>query len=232
MSSTSPPCAERTLRNERRDFPEWHKGRAHYALWALKPASAALNQRVQAAQAHLAEWLLDGYQRQPHITLGLCGFLGAAATHADDFDAATLQYQLCALRQLRPVPFAVDIGGLDSFSSVPYLAVKDDAAALPALHQCLAGNATINTPTERFTPHVTVGLYAGVWPLSLLRGAFDRFPLQEPLRLDISGIQLLSYSAREIGGPLRRLAEFDFARGSLQWTQDVDGLPAAFCGIA
>jgi 2'-5' RNA ligase len=232
MTSTSPPCAERTLRNERRDFPEWHRGRTHYALWALKPASAALDQRVQAAQAHLAEWLLDGYRRQSHITLGLCGFLSAAATQNDDFDAAKLQDQLTALRQLRPAPFAIDIGALDSFSSVPYLAVQAETAALHALHQCLAGNATINTPTERFTPHVTVGLYGGVWPLPLLREAFGRLPPQSPLRLDFSGIQLLSYTAREIGGPLQRLADYDFASGNLQWNQDAEGLPVAFLGIA
>ena len=28
-------AAPHTLRNERRDFHEWHRGRPHYLLWAL-----------------------------------------------------------------------------------------------------------------------------------------------------------------------------------------------------
>ena len=63
-----------TLRNERRDFPEWHRGRPHYLLWAIDTDLAAVRARVVAAQRALDGLLLDGYRRQPHITLALCGF--------------------------------------------------------------------------------------------------------------------------------------------------------------
>lgn len=232
MEAAYLPSNERTLRNERRDFPEWHCGRAQYALWALKPDCAALDARVQAAQAHLAEWLLDGYRRQPHVTLGLCGFLSAAPTRDDDFGAGVLQSQLSALRQLRPAPFGIQIGGLDSFTSAPYLTVQADAAPLRALRQCLAGNAAINTPQDQYRPHVTVGLYGDDWPLSVLQDAFGHFAHCEALPLHIRGIQLLSYAAREIGGPLQLLADYDFAQGNLRWNAPAQGLPAPFHALA
>lgn len=231
MNSICPPCAEHTLRNELRDFPEWHCGRPHYALWAFLPEDAALGQRVQAAQAHLAPWLLQGYRRQPHITVGVCGFLSATASQGDDFGVEQLQAQLGALRQLQPTPFAIHVGGLDSFSSVPYLAVSADAVCLRALRQCLAGNAAINSPPSHYTPHVTVGLYADAWPMQTLRKEFERFPDDPDLHLPIGGIQLLSYAAREIGGPLQRLADYDFSSGKLLWKAGAKEVPAAFSAV-
>ena len=232
MKPNATPRAERTLRNEQRDFTQWHRGRGHYALWALLPDCVALEQRVQAAQARLSKWLLEGYRRQPHITLGLCGFPSTCATQDDDFEATVLRRQLDALRELRPAPFGITVGGLDSFSSVPYLAVQAQAADLGSLRQCLATNAAINTPPDRYTPHVTVGLYAGAWPLSTLHAAFDRFTVNAPLHLEISAIQLLSYAAAEIGGPLQLLANYDFASGSLRWEDSTVGLPASFRDLA
>lgn len=217
-----------TLCNVRRDFPEWHLGRPHYALWALQVDTARVRQRVQAAQAHLAQHLLDAYLRQPHITVGLCGFPTATPQHADDFGPATLQAQLAALRQARPQPFAIGVGGLASFTSVPYLRVQAEARHLEALRQCLA-SACMNATPDQYTPHVTVGLYAGVWPLSVLEEQFRHFADGGDLALDIRGISLMAYAAAEIGGPLQTLAAFDFASGELHWC---DPLPAALQAFA
>lgn len=229
MNTIATPYSEHTLRNEQRDFVEWHLGRPHYALWALMPDCAALERRVQAAQTHLGRWLLGGYQRQPHITLSLCGFPSACATQGDDFEAGVLRAQLLALRQLRPAPFEISIGALESFSSAPYLTVQ--TPPLRALRQCLLSNATINMAPDDYTAHVTVGLYGGAWPLSELRQAFDRFSDTESLQLQISSIALLSYAARDIGGPLQRLAEYDFSSGRLHWSACANEWPASFRSI-
>ena len=77
-------AAGQTLRNERRDFPEWHLGRPHYALWAVDVDLPDVRQAVAGAEAHLDGLLLDGYRRQPHITLALCGFPTAEPQHPDD----------------------------------------------------------------------------------------------------------------------------------------------------
>jgi 2'-5' RNA ligase len=227
MENTFLPCDERTLCNVRRDFTEWHRSRKRYALWALNLHGADIDQRMRDAQAHLADYLLDGYQRQPHITLSLCGFPSASPALPDDFGAETLLAQLSALRQLRPAPFDIAIGDLDSFSSVPYLQVQADKHPLMALRQCLASPAA-QTPQAPYTAHVTVGLYGGVWPMAALRAQFKSFGLRSALARQITGISLVSYTAADIGGPLQTLAEFDFASGALQWSDVAPALPAPF----
>lgn len=224
------PSDSFTIRNVRRDFPEWHLGRPHYALWALQVDTAAVRQRLQAAQDHLAAWLLEGYCRQAHITVGLCGFLSPAPQHGDDFGTESLRLQLAALRKMGTRPFGIAIGGLASFSSVPYLTVQADSAALAGLRQCLA-NRGLDAAPAHYTPHVTVGLYADVWPLAALQKAFGQFAQTDALALRIQGLSLLSYAAAEIGGPLQTLADYDFESGSLHWHK----LPAslqAFAAVA
>jgi 2'-5' RNA ligase len=207
-----------TLRNERRDFPEWHLGRPDYALWALEFDSTAIAARMAAAQRHLAPWLLDGYVRQAHITLSLCGFPSALPRHADDFGPAQLRAQLAALQQVRPLPFAIAIGGLATFSSVPYLTVQAAGATLQTLRACLAAPSALAAP-DRYVPHVTVGLYADAWPMPAVQQSLDAFAMCEPgcedVSARVSGVSLLAYTATEIGGRLRCLASYDFESGAL-----------------
>jgi 2'-5' RNA ligase len=212
-----PPAPEPfTIRNVRRDFVEWHLGRAAYALWALHFDSTALLPRMQAAQAHLAPWLLDGYRRQPHITLSLCGFPSARPSHADDFGPALLHAQVAALQQARPTAFELEIGGLATFSSVPYFTVHAPAGHLQALRACLAPQPAQGAHDD-YTPHVTVGLYADAWPMDAVLASLRAFAVPERLRLQVRGISLLSYAATDIGGPLQCLADYDFASATLQW---------------
>jgi 2'-5' RNA ligase len=216
-----------TLRNVRRDFHEWHLGRPHYALWALLLDTEAVGQRVQAAQKHLADRLLDGYCRQAHVTVALCGFPSAAPQHADDFGAQALCQQLAALRRSGSSSFEIGIGGLASFSSVPYLSVQEDAGHLGQLHSSLAGSG-MHSAAENYIPHVTVGLYADAWPMSAVQAQLDSFAYSGRLRLTISRLCLLSYVAKDIGGPLQTLAEYDFQTGALQWQEVSDSLPECF----
>ena len=131
-----------TLRNGRRDFPEWHRGRPHYLLWAIDTDLPAVRARVVAAQRALDGLLLDGYRRQPHITLALCGFPARGAEPAvDEFDLAWLQARVAALEAARVAPFTLAIGGLESFSSAPFLHVGGALAALAALRACLHADA-------------------------------------------------------------------------------------------
>lgn len=205
-----------TLRNVHRAFPEWHKGRTDYCLWALDVDQAAVRRRMAAAQAHLAELLLGHYRRQAHVTLGLCGFPCHSATHADDFSADMLQRQIDALRRAHPKPFHIEIGHLATFRSAPYLTVHEDGRHIPALRHSIATGA-LDQPLEQYVPHVTVGLYRDAWPLSEVQGRLDNFTIAAPLSVRISGISLLSYQPAQIGGPLRRLARYDFANQHLQW---------------
>ena len=206
-----------TLRNEQRDFPEWHLGRPHYALWALDVDVPALRQRVAAADGHLSGLLLADYCRQPHVTLSLCGFPSACPQQADDFGAAALAAQLAALRRAQPRPFDIEVGALASFASAPYLAVQDAGGQIAALRECLAGGS-LNDSCGTYTPHVTVGLYADAWPMSQVQARLASFAGREALHLRISGISLLSYASAHIGGALACRARYDFQSETLHWT--------------
>ena len=203
-----------TLRNVRRDFPEWHLGRPTYALWALDFDATLVLPRMQAAQAQLADLLLDGYERQPHITLNLCGFPSATPGRADEFGPDMISAQVQAMQALRLAEFEIEIGGLDTFSSVPYFTVREADTQLAALRACLA-KAASQAVADDYVPHVTVGLYADAWPMASVRARLLACALPEPVRVLVRGVSLLSYAAAEIGGPLSCLARYTF---------DADGL--------
>lgn len=219
MPPTPFTAAPHTLRNVRRDFPEWHRGRPRYALWAIDVGTPEVRQRVAAAQSHLAGLLLDDYCRQPHVTLSLCGFPQAgppATTSADDFGPPALQAQLAALAAARPAAFELQIGNLASFSSAPYLPVSAASGHFASLRDCLETDET-NRPQSDYVAHVTVGLYSGAWPTSAVQTRLDGFAGGEPLRLTVSRISLMTYASEIIGGPLLRVADYDFARRSVVW---------------
>ena len=213
--------SEFTLRNVRRDFPEWHLGRPSYALWALNVDITPVRSRMLAAQQHLDGLLLDGYQRQPHITLSLCGFPCETPQAPDDFGNESLRAQIEALRRARPQPFEIDIGNLASFTSVPYLTVNDADGHIARLRECLA-LGTANNASGGYTPHVTVGLYADAWPTSQVQALLDRFACETPLRLRIASASWVSYAAAVIGGPLTHLVDYDFVSGTAAFHSQID----------
>ena len=201
-----------TVRNVRRDFVEWHLGRPAYVLWALDFDTAAVLPRMQAAQTQLADLLLDGYCRQPHITLSLCGFPIDSPVHADDFGPELIEAQVQAMRQLGLASFEIEIGGLDTFTSVPYFTVTETSGQLAALRACLTAEGA-QAASGDYVPHVTVGLYADAWPLAAVQARLRRCMLPEPVRVPVRGISLLSYQAADIGGALSCLASYPFDSG-------------------
>ena len=205
-------AAGQTIANVRRDFPEWHRGRPRYALWAVDVDVPAVRDAVSAAGTQLADLLLPDYRRQPHITLGLCGFPVAEPREPDDFGPTELSGQLAALRALAPAPFDIDIGLLASFSSAPFLAVHDPQGGIARLRRSLtSAQPEWAEPDGAYTPHVTVGLYAGSWPTADIQRRLDRVPAGPALRCRVDRIGLMHYAAAEIGGPLTTEAEFHLA---------------------
>lgn len=208
-----------TLRNERRDFPEWRQGRAQYVLWGIDADTPAVRARVQAAQQALDGLLLAPYRRQPHITLAVCGFPAQSQPGApDEFDAQHIAAQLAALRARDTGAFRIEIGALESFAAAPFLTVRDDAQTLAALHRCLHTDTdNPQHPQGAYVPHVTVGLYADAWPCAQVAERFACLNDAPPLALTISRLHLLGYEAAEIGGALFTLAEYDLASGRMHW---------------
>ena len=197
-----------TLASALRDYPEWHRGRPRYAVWTLPVECPRVLARLARAQAHLGDWLHAGYRRQAHITLFVCGFPAAQAQFDDDFPAARLAAQLAALHALRASPFALQIGGLDSYASAPFLNVSDPDGRLEPLRAALGAHS----PEIRQSPyhaHLTAGLYARSVPRTCVRQRLAAFGESAPLPLRVEQLHYSTYAAGELFGPLhteRRLA--------------------------
>lgn len=207
--------ARHTLQNVHRDFPEWHLGRPDYALWALDVDTREVSRAVALAARQLDGLLLDDYRRQPHVTLALSGFPTPAPAHADDYGPADFEAQRQALQALSLAPFEIDIGGLASFTSAPFLRVIDLDGGIERLHQALGGER----PGGRYVPHVTVGLYSGAWPTAEVLPRLDALSALPPIRCRIERVSLMCYAATEIGGPLAILADHDLNSGRLVWRE-------------
>jgi hypothetical protein len=82
--------------------------------------------KFNAAREHLSGYLLEPYRRQPHITLFVCGFLVEKALYNDDFTPAQVAKPASGLWKRRAShPFEIEIGGLNSFASAPFLEVSN-----------------------------------------------------------------------------------------------------------
>ena len=205
-----------TLRNVRRDFPEWHLGRSPFVFWALDVDIPAVRERVGEAALHLSGLLLDDYRRQSHITLDLCGFPADPPQHADDFGAEFLQKQFAALRQAGLSVFEIELGGLSSFSSAPFLRVGDPGGYLDALRTCLAVEGG-HRLFGNYVPHVTVGLYAEAWPVDGIQRRLASFQAEAALSCRIERVSLMSYNPSEVAGPLDTLGDYWFVSGEMRW---------------
>mgnify|MGYP006204546849 FL=1 len=173
---------------------------------------------MAAAQRALDGLLLDGYVRQPHITLALCGFPASGPVRAEDeFDDGLIAAQLAALQATAPAAFELGIGGLESFSSAPFLSVHDSTAALATLRRCLRAEG--QHPQGGYVPHVTVGLYAEAWPTAEVARRFRALDDAAHLPCGITRLSLMGYVAADIGGELFTLADYHLAERRLQWRE-------------
>jgi len=199
---------QNTIPAENRDFIEWRRGRETYAVWVLQVEEQTVLEKYKAARDHLDGYLLKPYTRQPHITLFVCGFLVDETQYNDDFAPAQLQLQMEALEQAAIDPFEIEIGGLNSFASAPYLEVHDPMGCISHLRDVLSrGGREFRTAT--FTPHLTIGLYGGAFSSEEVVAELAAFP-KNPVRWKIEQITLATYQAQEIAGRLTPLYEVIF----------------------
>jgi 2'-5' RNA ligase len=183
-----------------RDYPEWHLGRQDYSVWLIELHSKEVLQKVAAAREHLSDFLIKPYQRQPHITVYVCGFVADTQRYDDDYSVEQLDHHVHLLKAAAIKPFSLEIGGLNSFASAPFLEVADQEGGLARVRALLStGGKEISRNT--YTPHITVGLYSGAFPGSVMHEKFASFP-QDPCTLTVDRITFAAYTAKEIAGAL------------------------------
>lgn len=57
------------------DFPAWRKGRARAFAWVVGPGLPGADVLIALGRRRLAGYLLERYERQPHVTVAFCGLL-------------------------------------------------------------------------------------------------------------------------------------------------------------
>lgn len=199
-----------TIRSDQRDFPEWHRGRPRFAVWAIALDDPAVERRLDQMREALHPWLLPDYRRQPHITLHVCGFPAARPEHADDFGPAQLQAHIDAMARAAPGRLALRVGGAFSFASAACLRVRDDGSALQRMrgHFDQAARSHDATP---YVPHVTAGLYADAWPMREVQARLRPLAALPDIDLPVNALDWMVYDSLRIGGPLSSLLRVDLA---------------------
>lgn len=193
---------QHTQTSEKREYPEWHKNRPRYYVWAIEIDHPSVNERLQKYHALFQDLLLHPYQRQAHITLAISGFLNERIIHDDDITQATIVKQQEALHALRLPPFIMTIGGINSFSSAPFLEVIDPAQSLAVIRHILVGDRQDFRSTQ-YIPHVTLGIYSANHATAPIVEMINSLK-EEPLEMTVNHIGFYSYDARDMSSLLRK----------------------------
>ncbi|HYA87668.1 MAG TPA: 2'-5' RNA ligase family protein [Nitrospirota bacterium] len=189
-----------TIPASKRDYVEWHRGRAEYGLWLIELGTEELFQQVYAAREHLSDFLLKPYYRQPHISVFICGFPAETLSFDDDYSVEQFHAQAELLKNADIRPFDIEVGGLNSFASAAFLEVEDPHNGIEQVRAVLSTTAR-EIGRSSFTPHVTVGLYSQAFPSSFVTTKISTFQ-RKPVRLTVNQITFATYEARKIGGAL------------------------------
>lgn len=205
-------CSELTLCARNRDYGEWHKGRTEYAVWTIDLHNESIRSRFESARAHLSGFLLARYRRQPHVTVFVCGFPAESERFNDDYSFRKLERHLQALRTQELSPFEIKIGGINSFSSAPFLEVYDDSGGIERIRALLAKTHT-EVRMDPYVPHVTLGLYADHYEAAVMEERICSFGASSPIPHLVDQIHLSTYAACEIAGPLTAKHKVDFDSG-------------------
>jgi len=211
----------KTIATRQLEYPEWHKGRTRYGIWALEIDAHNILQRFHRAQQALADYLLPQYQRQPHITLYVCGFLDwlepKQSQANDNFSQNTLEQQHAKLsKELKEITqseagFTLQVGAIDSFGSAPYLQVTDPHQHLSRLRTACTSLTEVDCSNEfrtsPYTPHLTLGLYRGSFNCRTLDEKFRKINRQHGfdtgLPLAVKALHFMSYASHCVDSPLR-----------------------------
>lgn len=191
----------RSLGARRLDYPEWHKGRPRYHLWAIDADTEPVNERLRHHRTRLHDYLVQPDARQAHITVAVSGFLSPETLHDDDITPELVELQALRVRALSLPPFTLCVGGANSFASAPFLEVADPQGALARIRQALTPEGR-EFRTTAYVPHVTIGIYNDDHAVAQLAPllAGDR---ADAIAVTATAIGLYSYEASHIGSPLR-----------------------------
>ena len=197
------------------DFVAWRKGRSRYAVWAIDLDTPDLRAACARMQQHFAAYFLPDYERQPHITVRICGFPGPGNGFDDDFTPDLFKAQITALAAAQIKPFTLSIGSPESFTSAAYFSVHDHEGGIACIRQAL-GNDGPGEKNFPYVPHISFGLYRDRYSLAEVLQCMQSCAGPMKVEFAVKQLVLMSYEAAVIAGPLRAVCAFDLERQSLR----------------
>ncbi|MBP7737065.1 MAG: 2'-5' RNA ligase family protein [Spirochaetes bacterium] len=204
--------ADETIPSVPGDYGGWHRGRSDYAVWLIRLDGDGIQQTIEAARLHMADYLLPTYGRQGHITLFVCGFLAKRRDHDDDFTEEQFRDQARLLRHAGIMPFRIEVGAMQSFASAPFLEVSDPEGGIARVRDVLTRHCQ-EIARDAYIPHVTIGLYSGAFPRGIVEKRMASFHAA-PRSVEVGHVTFATYGASRVGGPLTYRHEVEL-RGPL-----------------
>ena len=192
------------------DYPDWHQGRQHYALWYIEIQDPELLAYLSALRAQFSDLLYTPNTRQFHITVFICGFIeelnkaqlidDSEQRWNDNFSADELALHQQQLRQLSLSNIRLCTGQINSFQSALFIEIVDVERKLDHLRQALNLSSNEIAPIE-YCPHITLGLYKQAWNSDDI---FERIQRIEQHSFDFESEQLTfgHYQAQVLQGAL------------------------------
>ncbi len=202
-----------TIKNVDEDFKSWHLGRRRYYFWAIPVDDADWIDLFHGATKHLQPFMLSSYYRQPHITILPAGFDGSHNLKQ------TPLVEICRHTSC----FELSLGALSSFTSSAYFEVHEPSGKLRNLRADLARvmcDRSCMTEELEFVPHMTVGLYGGIYPTPLVADLIQQFAGNRVSAIMVRKIALASYQTSSVGGPIEVIMEIELESGRIYWVSN------------
>lgn len=149
----------------RHDTPDWRAREGLFAACVIRVPAQVLAPNLLALRRELAR--MPGVRPHPdhflHIMLQELGFVVADPTRPDDIDGDRLEAFAQSAAELvsRVAPFAISVGGVNSFEDAVFLDVRP-FEPLGQIHERLFDLAAVlHVPDYPYLPHCTVAHYDG-----------------------------------------------------------------------
>lgn len=209
-----------TTPTETHNYPEWHKGRKHYALWYVEIHHPELLAYLNDLTEKFSNYLLQPNTRQFHITLYICGFLKKNKMQFDDdFIQSKFQQQLKILTQNQPNIFKLTTGKINSFSSALFIEIQDHENSLSNIRQLLSYSSQ-EIAALHYYPHITLGLYSTEIRAQEIFKAIETID-QKSFEISVDRLNFGIYQAQVLQGPLATLHQLILnpkkTDGSWEW---------------
>ena len=211
-----------TVPTEAHDYPEWHKGRVHYALWYLEIQHPELLDYLTQLRNQFAPYLFQPNTRQFHITLYICGFLlenKAQVNFDDDFSQQQFQQQMERLKVLELKPFQLKVGRLNSFSSALFLEIEDNENSLSKIRNSFSKSSQ-EIAALNYCPHITLGLYSQEFESDEIFKIIDSIP-PKTFEISIDQLSFGIYQANVLQGQLTTLHQFPLIQHHRENSQEI-----------